>query len=361
MLAIGSFCLAGCGLIGPENASGDAAARTRSSEGAQSEGSAAGEANDAGVALVLDGRSITFGDLNEYMQDQFLEELLSQPAGQIYELREKAAREMVQRHVIDSAAAERGLSPEALFQQVTADVPEPTVEDVADWYSQNQSRVRGAALEDVAPQIRDMLATERKARAWGDFVHPKVDALDWQLVMEPPRMQLAATRLVRGEADAPVTIMTFSDYQCPYCIRSEPVLAEVLERYPDSVRVIHRHFPLDSIHPFARPAAEAAMCADEQGRFWDYHDAIFARSGRLEEDSFNEIGEKLGLDTNALDSCIDERRYQQFVQDDFLAGQAAGVTGTPAFFVNGIPLKGARDADGLSRVVERELERIQTN
>jgi protein-disulfide isomerase len=155
--------------------------------------------------------------------------------------------------------------------------------------------------------------------------------------------------------------MVFSDYQCPYCVRSEPVLAEVLSRYPDSVRLIHRHFPHDSILPFARPAAEAAMCAEEQGKFWEFHDGIFALNGRLDASSFLAIGADLDLDPGALGECLEERRYEKFVQEDLLAGQAAGVTGTPAFFVNGIAMKGARDADDLSRVVDSELARIQAN
>ena len=100
------------------------------------------------------------------------------------------------------------------------------------------------------------------------------------------------------------------------------------------------------------------MCADEQGRFWDFHDAIFARGGRLEAGSYTAIGRELELDLEALGQCMGERRYQAFVQADFEAGQAAGVTGTPAFFVNGIALRGARDADEISRVVEAELARM---
>ena len=103
------------------------------------------------------------------------------------------------------------------------------------------------------------------------------------------------------------------------------------------------------------------MCADEQGKFWEFHDGIFARNGRLEEGSFVEIGNEIGLDIAALEGSVGERRHQQFVQADFVAGQTAGVTGTPAFFVNGIAMKGARDADEISRVVESELARIQAN
>ena len=344
-------CLAGCGPLGldksPTETSGGPTSAAR--EGAEE------------VALVLEGRDVTVGEVHAWMQEQFIDEFLKQPEDQIYEMHEKAVRDLVQRHVIDQAASERGVTPEALFEQVTGEVPEPTLEDVTEWYAVNQSRLRGARLEDVGSQIKDMLASERRQRAWAEFVKPRIDSLDWELMLEPPRKQLEATRLARGPADAAVTIMSFSDYQCPYCIRSEPVLAEVLDRYPEEVRLVHRHFPLDSIHPFARPASEAAMCAEEQGRFWDYHDAIFARQGKLDADTLTAIGEELDLDQEALETCIDERRYADFVEADFVAGQQAGVTGTPAFFVNGIPLKGARDADDLSRIIDSELDRLRTN
>ena len=319
------------------------------------------DAGGSQTVLVLEGREVTLDELHAHMQAQFLEELLRQPESELFDLRERAARDLVQKYVVDTAAAEQGLTPEALLAKVTAEAPVASVEDVSSWYAENQARLRGARLEDVAPQIKEMLDAEAGGRAWAEFLEPRMEALDWQLALEPPRVSLDATHLVRGRQDAPVTIMVFSDYQCPYCIRSEPVLAEVLERYPERVRLVHRHFPLDGIHAQARPASEAAMCADEQGRFWEYHDAIFARGGRLSPESFDEIGEELDLDRDAFATCVEERRYEDFVQADFEAGQAAGVTGTPAFFVNGIALRGARDADEISRVVDEELARAAAN
>lgn len=347
--------LTGCGRLGLDpsaDGDGDASASTAATKA---------RPGDDRVVAELDGREITQGELHRHMQEQFLDELLRQPESELYAMRERAIRDLVQRHVIDAAAAERGMTAEALFEEVTASAPPVTLEDVTQWYTENEARLRGARLEDVAPQIQQMLEGEARSRAWTAFLEPRFDALDWSMAIEPPRMEIEATRLVRGDADAPITLTAFSDYQCPYCIRSEPVLAEVLARYPGQVRLVHRHFPLDSIHPFARPASEAAMCADEQDRFWDFHDAIFARNGRLTEESFSEIGAELGLDLDALDQCIDERRYRDFVADDFAAGEAAGVTGTPAFFVNGIALRGAQDADAISALIDTELERLETN
>jgi protein-disulfide isomerase len=341
--------LTGCGPLGLEPGAADTANVSASPGG---EGGV--------VAATLDGREVTVAEIDEYMKNAFVEEMLSKPPAELYETRNKGLQEMIQKQIIEEAAAEQGLDAEQLFEQVVSEVKPPSSEEVAVWYEQNQARLGGAPLEQLAPRITEHLLNEGRGKAWSEFMTSKLEALDFELVFEPPRLELEATRLVRGSAEAPVTIMTFSDYQCPYCIRSEPVLAEVLSRYPDQVRVVHRHFPLDSIHPFARPAAEAAMCADEQGKFWEYHDAIFARSGKLSEASFAEIGSELGLDGDALGACMTERRYADFVQQDFDAGRAAGVTGTPAFFVNGLALKGSRDADELSKIVDSELARTQT-
>ena len=344
---LGLLTLVACGPLGLESNPVDASPPEDASTGG----------DESPVAAIVDDQPITLEEVQEHMKDQFIEEFRRQPEDRQYELMENAVRDLVRRRVIDAEARKRGVTREELFEEITANVPEPTLEDVTNWYTKNKQRLRGAALEDIADQIKNHLANERRSRALKDFLDPKLEATSWKMVLSPPRKELEATRLVRGPAEAPVTLMVFSDYQCPYCIRAEPVLAEVLERYPDRVRLIHRHFPLDSLHPFARSAAEAAMCADEQGRFWDFHDAIFARKGRLEKGTFEEIARKLGLDMEAFGTCVEERRYKDYVEADSIAGQKAGVTGTPAFFVNGIALKGARTADELSRIIDSELAR----
>jgi len=345
-VGIGSGALVGCGALNLE--------RTDSNAAVESDG-------DDRVAVIINGRSISVTELDEQMKNSFLEELLHQPEARIYGAREKAIRELLQKTVVEAEADLRGLTPETLFEEIVGQVPTPTAEDVANWYKQNQSRLRSARLEDVSGQIEQLLHDKGRENAWKAFLDPKLEALDFEFVLEPPRQDLKATHLVRGDVNAPVTIMTFSDYQCPYCTRSESVLAEVLSRYPEQVRLVHRHFPIDSIHPFARQASEAAMCADEQGKFWEFHDAIFGRSGKLQADSFRLIGAELELDGEALGACISAQRYAEFVQQDVDAGRAAGVTGTPAFFVNGIALEGARDVDSLSRVVDSELARVTAN
>lgn len=338
----------GCGRLGLDR---PAEAASPEREAASSEGK---------VAVVIEGDPISVAELDAFMQQRFLEDLMRQSEEEIFEARERGIQELLQQHVVEREARARDLAADELFEQITASAQEPTKEEIASWYQENQGRLRGATLAQVGSRIGQFLLEQRRREAWQAFIEPRLDALSYELVLTRPRKQIEATRLVRGPVDAPVTLMVFSDYQCPFCIRSEPVLAEVLSRFPEKLRLVHRHFPLENVHPFARPASEAAMCADEQGKFWAYHDAIFARGGRLEEAAFGELADELGLDREAFDTCVEQRRYAAFVEQDIRAGEAAGVTGTPAFFVNGIPLKGARDADELSKIVESELERLDS-
>ena len=345
-----AFSSAGCGSQNSTVPSVDAAPAAHAESG---------KGGDTSVAIVLDGREITVDEVDEHMKNQFMVEFLQQPKDRQFALRENAARDLMQKIVMEDAAEKAGATVEALYEGIAESVAEPTEEEVAAWYAENHSRLQGRQLEDVEGQIGQHLMNERRTQALRDFLDPKFKAMSMRMVMSPPRVELVATRLSRGADDAPVTITTFSDYQCPYCILAEPVLDEVLARYPEKIRIVHRHFPLDSIHPFARPAAEASMCADEQGKFWEFHQAIFALSGKLADGSLTKIGNDLGLDADKLKTCIDDRRFKDFVDADFAAGRAIGVTGTPAFYINGVVFGGARDADEMSRQVDLELARIE--
>ncbi len=317
------------------------------------------ESKHEAIAAVIEGRAITFDELHEHMKDQFLSEFLRQPEDRQFEMREIAVRDLVQKHVMEIEAQKQAKTSQELLDEIAKSVAEPTIDEIAEWFSKNQTQLRGAKLENVAGSIAELMLTERRTKAMSAYLDPKIKALSWRMVLMPPRIELEVTRLIRGSTDAPVTIMTFSDYQCPYCVRAEPILAEILERYPDQVRLVHRHFPLDTIHAFARPAAEASMCADEQGKFWEYHDGIFGRQRKLGEADFAGIASSIGLDTDAFILCREERRYKDYVESDFVAGREAGVTGTPSFFLNGIKLKGARNVDELSHYVDLELGRIE--
>ena len=145
----------------------------------------------------------------------------------------------------------------------------------------------------------------------------------------------------RGNKDAKVTIVEFSDIQCPFCSRHHDTMIEVLKNYPQDVKWVFKHFPLDSIHPNARKAAEATECAGEQGKFWDYLDKLFENQNLISLDYLVTAAGEIGLDKAKMKSCIDDGKYTKRVNDNYQEGIKYGVRGTPGNFINGVSSPGA--------------------
>lgn len=158
-----------------------------------------------------------------------------------------------------------------------------------------------------------------------------------------------------GPKNAPVEIIEFSDFQCPFCARAAPTVNQIVAEYGDQVSIVYRDFPLDSIHPMATPAAIAAECVREQGgdeSYFDYHDKIFANQGSLSDASLKTWAKDLGYD---IDNCLDSQKYLDEVRKDLADAQAAGGRGTPYFVINGKPLSGAQPFDAFKQIIDAEL------
>jgi len=153
-----------------------------------------------------------------------------------------------------------------------------------------------------------------------------------------------------------VTIIEFSDYQCPYCRQVEPTVKDLLAKYGDKVSFSYRDFPLTAIHNQAMIAAEASRCAEEQGKFWEYHDQLFA-APKLDKDTLIEYARNLKLDDKQFSACLTGEKYKPEIQKDLDEGSKAGVTGTPGFFISGIALSGAQGQDAFARIIDDELSR----
>jgi len=164
-----------------------------------------------------------------------------------------------------------------------------------------------------------------------------------------------------GDANAKVTIVEFSDFQCPYCGRfySES-LPQIEENYVKTgkVKIVFRHFPL-SFHPYAQKASEATECANEQGKFWEYHNKLFENQGALTITDLKQYATDLGLDATKFNACLDSGKMASEVQKDFNAGQQYGVSGTPAFFVNGVSIVGAQPYAAFQQLIEQQLAAVQ--
>ena len=155
-----------------------------------------------------------------------------------------------------------------------------------------------------------------------------------------------------GPADAPVTLVEYGDYQCPYCAGVRPVLEELVERAAGKARLVFRHYPLDSVHPLARRAAEAAEAAGAQGRFWPMHGLLYENQEDLADENLRSYATRLELDLARFDEDLAGHRHAERVQENRLAGERDGVRGTPGIFLNGAPYRGPLELEALLRAVE---------
>jgi protein-disulfide isomerase len=174
-------------------------------------------------------------------------------------------------------------------------------------------------------------------------------------------VEIAAEDPVLGLANAPVTVIEFSDFQCPFCRQVMPTLKKLREAYGDRVRIVWKDFPLTSIHPQAFKAAEAGQCAREQNKFWEYHDRLFENQQALQLDFLKKYAVDAGLDTAKFNACLDTAKYAERVQAQMGVGNQLGVSSTPSLFVNGRMVNGAQPYETFAAIIDEELERTRKN
>jgi len=158
----------------------------------------------------------------------------------------------------------------------------------------------------------------------------------------------------KGPENAPVTITEFSDYQCPFCARTEPLISDMVKQYPDKVRVVFKHFPLVSIHQYAMPAAKAAIAAQKQGKFWEMHEKLFANQRALGDQQIKQYAQEIGLDMTKFETDMNSPEVQKQIQDDMALATKVGLRGTPTVFVNGKILQN-RSLDGFKQMADAIL------
>lgn len=315
-----------------------------------------------GVAARVGDRAITFDEVDRVAMIQESGRFRGlRLRDAMYEARRLALETLVAERLIETDAARAGVTGAALLErEVARTVVSVTDRDVDEWYLANQSRVGGAAFEQVAEKIRQALQMQRREEAKARYVERLRAATEVSVYLVPPRESIgvAEDEPSAGPAGAPVQIVMYSDFQCPFCAKVGSTLKKVRDTYGDSVRLVFRDFPLGSIHPRAAAAAIAARCAHEQGRFWEYHDRLFASANRLEDRDFAQHATDLGLDVGHFTACTQDSRAAGIVTGNLTSGERLGVSATPAFFVNGRFLPGAQPFEAFKRVIDNELEGV---
>jgi protein-disulfide isomerase len=304
------------------------------------------------VIATVNGQPITEAQVRENGAAQF-KQLDRDYEQNKYQLLQGQLEQLVQDRLLDAEAAAKGVTKD----QLLADIKPAEVTDAAvdAFYEENKARIP-QPKEQVAGQIRQYLQQRGQFEAREKFFEGLEAKYKVEMKLEPLRTEVAAIGPAKGPATAPVTIVEFSDFQCPFCARLIPTLDQVTAKYGDKVRVVFRQFPL-AMHAQAQKAAEASLCANEQGKFWELHDAMFKNQQQLAVENLKAKAVELGLNAESFNSCLDSGKFQGQVAEDMEAGTAAGVSGTPALFVNGRFINGAVPLEQITEVIDDELRR----
>jgi protein-disulfide isomerase len=284
----------------------------------------------------INGQPIYESDLLASAQSQLLT-----LRNQEYEVKRKALDSAIDQKLLEAAAKSKGVTTEVfLVKEVDSKIPEPSDAEVEGYYMALRERIN-RPFADVKSQLRESLKQAKVQQARQEYSKSLRTNSKVEVLLSAPRVDVAfdPARL-RGNPKAPVMIVEFSDFECPYCHQVEPTIKQVLAKYGDKVSLSYRDFPLTQIHAQAEIAAEASRCALEQGKFWEYHDQLFTAS-KLDKDALIEYARNLGLDETKFGSCLTSEKYKAQIDKDLEEGRKAGVTGTPGFFINGIAASGA--------------------
>lgn len=315
--------------------------------------SCASSAASPGLAAKVGGVELSIAQIDGLAGDE-----LFRVRSDEYSVRKRHLDREVERVVLDLEAKARKTSVEALLRtEVESKVTAVTDAEVKAVYATAKERLGNLSEEQATEKLRASLNQQRSQQRRSEFVQALRAKFGVTWLLDAPRVDLGEVAgPSRGASGAPVKIVEFADFQCPFCAKAAPTLADISKRYGDKVQVIYADFPL-GFHGNARKAAEAGACADEQGKFWAMHDKMYANVQALDPDKLKGYAAELGLDAGRFNECLDSGRKSAAVTADMQIGQKAGVTGTPAFFINGRMLAGALPVQSFADIIDEELDR----
>jgi protein-disulfide isomerase len=304
------------------------------------------------VVATVQGQPITADELTTALRSELMRLEMER-----YQALKQKLDELIGNRLMALEAKQRGISAEQLEQDaIVSKLPPIPQERIKEFYEANKNRIR-QPLEQVTSRIEAHLQQQERAKLQQALLRELRQRYPVTIDLQAPTVDVGADDdPFLGPKDAPVTIIEFSDFQCPYCRRVQPTLKQLLQEYQQSVKLVFRDFPLRNIHPQAQKASEAAQCAAEQQQFWPYHDKLFSVS-ELEPENLKQYAQELGLNTTQFNACLDSSKYAPEVERDLQDGLSAGVNATPSFFVNGQPISGAVGYEQFKEVVEAVLER----
>lgn len=279
-------------------------------------------------------------------------------ATQMYEVKRRTLEERIGKLLLAEEAAQRKVSVVQLERlEIEQKVRAVTPEEVRAVYDDAQEQFGASSEAEATETIKSRMKTHRTDRRRAEFLKELEAKHGVTRLLEPPRVAVSEDDdPFKGPKTAPVSIVLFSDFQCPYCVKARATLKQVEQKYGDKVRLVYRDFPLP-MHKQAFKAAEAGQCAHDQGRFWEMYDKLYDNPTNLEISSLKRYAAEIGLDGTTFGECLDSGRHAAEWGKDKADGESYGIKGTPAFLVNGRFLQGARPLEAFSEVIDEELAR----
>jgi protein-disulfide isomerase len=319
---------------------------------------------DAGIPEVLatiGDEKITLADVQARTGDK-LAQLESQYLRERSKTVETALQDILRERVILAEANKTGKTIEDLVLAEAGGTFDPTDVEIEAWYDENKARLGPRKIDEVRAQIADLLRKKRRDEAAEKLQNRLNQQRQVAIKFQPFRLAFDnGNAPTLGKKDAAVTFVEFSDFQCPFCRQFAPTIHQVEKDYGDRIQIVYRQYPIPSLHPFAFKAAEASLCAHEQGKFWALHDMMFAEQDRLTVMDLKEKAARLGMDKAKFSTCLDTGKYTEQVQKDMQEAVRSGATGTPAIYVNGVEVPGgAVPYSTVAAAIERELARVPT-
>jgi protein-disulfide isomerase len=313
-------------------------------------------------ALAQSGKTVVakIGDrvITQQEVDDTIAEQLRPLEEQIYALRKAALDNMIARGLLEDEAKKRGISVDDLKKEFTSgkvDVPQAQLDKA---YAENANVFGSMSPDEARERVRLDLESQIRIQKYKDAVGQLGIARKVEVLLAAPKVTVKTGDMAEaasiGDSGAPITIVEFSDFQCPFCRESQPTIKNILQTYSHRVRLVFRHLPLE-MHANAFASAQAAVCANEQGSFWKYHDALFSTND-LSDKGLNRIAQTIGLDTSKFDQCMTSDKSREIVRKDMEEAQRLGINSTPTFIVNGSLIRGAISFNEFRAVVDRELK-----
>jgi len=310
----------------------------------------ANDSSDAVLATV-GSMKITEAQVDEKARPQ-----LSAIQSQVYTAKKRALDDIIDDYLIEQAAKKAGISKDAYIKREVEDkAPAPTETEMKAFYDQNQGRIRQPYDKIKAP-LEQYMKRQKISAARTELIAKLRQDAGVKVMLKAPRVDVSMEDNAGsvGPSNAPITIVEFSDYQCPFCQRAEGSVKEVQKKYGDKVRLVYMDFPLP-MHNNALKAAQAARCAGDQGKYWEYHDALFADQSKLDKAGLKATADKLKLDGKKFDECTAGDLHLDQIKKSQQEGSAAGIDGTPTFVINGRLMSGAQPASEMESVINEEL------